>query len=102
MAEKDLLAFNLLGSSKSVGSQSTTQEYRSGEAIFKQGDKADSLFYIKDGNATLTVVSKSGKKEVSAILRWRDLFGAGWDRSGSVPSSTAKAIRPSTITKVQR
>jgi CRP-like cAMP-binding protein len=65
MAEKDLLAFNLLGSSKSVGSQSTTQEYRSGEAIYTQGDKADSLFYIKNGNAKLTVVPKSGKRRLS-------------------------------------
>jgi CRP-like cAMP-binding protein len=102
MAEKDLLAFNLLGSSKSVGTQSTTQEYRSGELIFEQGDKADALFYIKKGNAKLTVVSKTGKKAVIAILRCGDFFGEGCLTGESVRSSTAKAIRHSTITKVKR
>lgn len=102
MAEKDLLAFNLLGSFKSVGTQSITQEYRSGEAIFKQGDKADALFYIKNGSAKLTVVSNSGKKAVIAILRCGDFFGEGCLAGGSLRSSTAKAIRPSTITKVKR
>jgi CRP-like cAMP-binding protein len=102
MAEKDLLAFNLLGSSQSVGTQSTTQEYRSGQPIFEQGDNADALFYIKDGNAKLTVVSKSGRKAVIAILRCGDFFGEGCLTSGSVRSSTAKAIRRSTITKIKR
>ena len=102
MAEKDLLAFNLLGSSKSVGAQSTTQEYRSGQSIFKQGDKSDALFYIQKGNAKLTVVSKSGKKAVIALLRCGDFFGEGCLTGGTVRSSTAKAIRPSTITQVKR
>lgn len=102
MAEKDLLAFNLLGSSKSVGTQSTTQEYRSGQAIFEQGDKADAIFYIKTGNAKLTVLSKSGKKAVIAILRCGDFFGEGCLTGESVRSSTAKAIRASTITSVKR
>jgi CRP-like cAMP-binding protein len=102
MAEKDFLAFNMLGSSKSVGDESTTQEYRSGQLIFKQGDKADALFYIQNGNAKLTVVSKSGRKAVIAILRCGDFFGEGCLTSGSLRSSTARAIRSSTITQVKR
>jgi CRP-like cAMP-binding protein len=102
MGEKDLLAFNLLGSSKSVGTQSTTQEYRSGQVIFEQGDKADALFYIQNGNAKLTVVPKRGKKAVIAILRCGDFFGEGCLTGESIRSSTAKAIRRSTITRVKR
>jgi len=102
MAEKDLLAFNLLGLSQSIETQSTTQEYRSGQPIFEQGDNADALFYIKDGNAKLTVVSKGGRKAVIAILRCGDFFGEGCLTSGSVRSSTAMAIRRSTITRIKR
>ena len=64
MADNDLLAFNLLGSSKSIGTRSVTQEYRSGEAIFAQGDKADAMFYIQDGNVKLTVTSRGGGETI--------------------------------------
>ncbi len=102
MAEKDLLAFNSLGSSKSVSTLSTTQVYRSGQAIFGQGDKADAIFYIQNGNAKLTVVSKSGKKAVIAILRRGDFFGEGCLSRETLRTSTASAIHKSTIIKVKR
>jgi CRP/FNR family transcriptional regulator, cyclic AMP receptor protein len=102
MAEKDLLAFNMLGSSKSIGNLSTTQEYRSGQVIFEQGDKADALFYIQNGNAKLTVVPKTRKKAVIAILRCGDFFGEDCLAGESVRSSTARAIRSSTITRIKR
>lgn len=102
MPDRNLLAFNLLGSSRSVGAQSTTEEYRSGHAIFEQGDKADAIFYIQNGNAKLTVVSPSGNKAVIAILRRGDFFGEGCLTSKSLRTSTATTIRPSTITRVKR
>ena len=102
MAEKDFLAFNSLGSSKSVSDLSSTQVYRSGQAIFGQGDKADAIFYIQSGNAKLTVVSKSGKKAVIAILRHGDFFGEGCLSGKTLRTSTASAIHKSTIIKVKR
>jgi CRP-like cAMP-binding protein len=102
MAEIDLLAFNSVGLSKSFSTLSTTQVYRSGEAIFGQGDKADAIFYVQNGNAKLTVVSKSGKKAVIAILRRGDFFGESCLASQSLRSSTATAIHPSTIIRVKR
>jgi CRP/FNR family cyclic AMP-dependent transcriptional regulator len=102
MADTNLLAFNLLGSSRSVGALSITEEYRSGQSIFEQGDKADAIFYIQNGNAKLTVVSKGGRKAVIAILRCGDFFGEGCLTSHSLRTSTATAIRPSTITRVKR
>jgi len=102
MADTDSLAFNYLGSSKSVGTQSTTQEYRSGQTIFDQNDKADAIFYIQAGNAKLTVVSKGGKKAVIAILRRGDFFGESCLTSRARRSSSATAIRASTIIRVKR
>ena len=46
----------------------STHDYRNKQAIFAQGDKADALFYIRDGHVKLTVTSKSGKKAIIAIL----------------------------------
>lgn len=102
MADKNSLAFNYLGSSKSIEAQSTTQEYHIGQLIFDQGDKADAIFYIQDGNAKLTVVSKSGKKAVIAILRQGDFFGEGCLAKRALRTSSATAIRPSTIARMER
>ncbi len=102
MANKNSLAFNYFGSSKSICTQSTTQEYRSGQSIFNQGDKADAIFYIQNGNAKLTVTSKSGKKAVIAILRQGDFFGERCVTSRSPRTASATAIRASTIVRVKR
>jgi CRP-like cAMP-binding protein len=102
VADKNSLAFNYLGSSKSIEAQSTTQEYHIGQLIFDQGDKADAIFYIQDGNAKLTVVSKSGKKAVIAILRQGDFFGEGCLAKRALRTSSATAIRPSTIARMER
>jgi CRP-like cAMP-binding protein len=95
------IAFNYFGRLQSVGSQSTTQEYRSGETIFAQGDKADAIFYVQNGNAKLTVVSASRKKAVIAILRRGDFFGESCLTRGTYRTSSATAIRRSTIIRVE-
>jgi CRP-like cAMP-binding protein len=102
MANNGSLAFNYLGSSKSIRNQSTTLQYRSGQTIFDQGDKADAIFYIQDGNAKLTVQSKSGKKAVIAILRCGDFLGESCLMGRTLRASSATAIRASTIIRVKR
>ena len=54
------------------------RDYRHKQAIFAQGDKADAMFYVQNGNVKLTVASKGGKKAVIAILRQGDFFGEGF------------------------
>src|SRR5690348_10724345 len=43
--------------------------------IFTQGDPADAIFYILEGNVRLTVLSKHGKEAILAILGKREFFG---------------------------
>jgi len=47
------------------------------EAIFAQGDEADSVFYIQSGKVKLTVVSQAGKEATIAIVGERNFFGEG-------------------------
>ena len=47
------------------------------KAIFRQGDPADSIFYIEKGKVKVTVVSKRGKEAVVAILGRGDFLGEG-------------------------
>jgi CRP/FNR family transcriptional regulator, cyclic AMP receptor protein len=45
------------------------------EAFFSQGDPADSVFYLQDGRAKITVVSQSGKEATIALLSAGDFVG---------------------------
>jgi CRP/FNR family transcriptional regulator, cyclic AMP receptor protein len=102
MAYKSPLAFTSLDLFNRVDTQTTTRDYRKSQAIFAQGDKADAMFYIRRGTVKLTVVSKSGKKAVIAILRHGDFFGEGCLARQSLWTSTATAIQTSTIARVKR
>ena len=47
------------------------------DIIFKQGDVADSVFYIRKGKVKVTVLSKEGKEAVVAILGVDEFIGEG-------------------------
>ncbi len=47
------------------------------QAIFAQGDAADSIFYIQEGKVRLTVVSEVGKEATLGILGQGEFFGEG-------------------------
>ena len=51
--------------------------YRRKEIIFKQGDDADAVIYIKNGNVKVCVISKEGKEAVIAILGADEFIGEG-------------------------
>jgi len=51
--------------------------YRKNETIFRQGDSADAVFYIMDGECKVTVVSEKGKEAVVALHEKGDFFGEG-------------------------
>jgi CRP/FNR family cyclic AMP-dependent transcriptional regulator len=45
------------------------------QAFFKQGDAADSVFYLQRGRARLTVVSQNGKEATITLLSAGDFVG---------------------------
>lgn len=102
MANTRISNFNRRTFLKKIGTRKTAREYGNNQAIFAQGDAADSMFYIESGNVKLTVLSKGGKKAVIGILRQGDFFGEGCLARGAVRSSTATAIHPSTIARVTK
>ena len=55
----------------------TIARYRKDEVVFRQGDPADSVFYIRDGECKVTVVSERGKEAVVAIHKNGDFLGEG-------------------------
>ena len=82
---------------ESAGVDRTVVEYREGAVIFRQGDRADRVFYIQAGSVRLSVLSKTGREAVVATLGPRDFFGesclAGQTiRIGSATATTASRI----------
>jgi len=47
------------------------------QAIFTQGDGADSVFYVQEGKVRLTVVSKTGKEATIGVVGEGNFFGEG-------------------------
>jgi CRP/FNR family cyclic AMP-dependent transcriptional regulator len=60
-----------------VGVAGTALSYRKGQAVFSQGEPANSVFYIHKGGTKLTVLSGRGKEAVLAILEAGNFFGEG-------------------------
>ena len=79
----------------------TSQEYLAEESVFSQGDAADAVFYIQSGKVKLTVVSKSGKEAVVAILPQASFFGEGCLAGQPLRMATASAVERSTIVRVK-
>jgi CRP/FNR family transcriptional regulator, cyclic AMP receptor protein len=52
-------------------------DYRKDQIVYRQGDPADSVFYIRSGKVKATVVSEQGKEAVVALLGADDFFGEG-------------------------
>ena len=73
------------------------------EAFFSQGDSADCVFYLQDGRAKLTVISKEGKEATIAMLTVGDFVGE--DSMAGTPGlrmATATAITPCAALKIER
>ena len=88
-----------LGSS---GVTKTVVRYRRGESIFTQGDTCEHVMYIQTGGVKLSVVSKTGREAVVAMLGPGDFFGEGCLAGQPVRMGTASAITPATILLVAK
>jgi CRP/FNR family transcriptional regulator, cyclic AMP receptor protein len=90
----------LLLAKLSVGK--TSRAYQADESVFSQGDPADAVFYVQSGKVKLTVVSKTGKEAVVAILPEDSFFGEGCLAGQPLRMATACTIQPSTIIRVEK
>jgi CRP-like cAMP-binding protein len=78
------------------------RDYLAGDSIYSQGDPANAVFYIQSGKVKLTVVSMSGKEAVIAYLPAGSFFGEASLASESHRISSAHALQPSTIIRLEK
>jgi CRP/FNR family cyclic AMP-dependent transcriptional regulator len=72
------------------------------QTIFTQGEAADAVFYIKEGNIRLTVVSKSGKEATLSILNVGDFFGEGSLAGQPLRMGSATAMTSCTLLRIDK
>ena len=72
-------------------------EYPRGATIFAQGDPCRHVLYIQKGDVKLSVLSKSGREAVVAMLGAGEFFGEGCLAGQPVRMGTAKATTDSSV-----
>jgi len=72
------------------------------QAIFTQGDAADSVFYIQEGKVRLTVVSKAGKEATLGILHAGEFFGEGSLAGQSLRMGSATAMTDCEALRIEK
>lgn len=80
----------------------TSRDYRKGQPVFSQGDRADAVFFVHRGKIKLTVLSRQGKQAVIALLGPGDFFGEGCLAGQPLRMATATAMTESSIARVAK
>jgi CRP-like cAMP-binding protein len=102
MKWKALRPFNVQAFLDSSGIAKKIVEYPRGEVIFTQGDPCQHVMYIRKGTVKLSVLSKSGREAVVAMLGQGEFFGEGCLAGQPVRIGSATATTDSTILLVDK
>jgi CRP/FNR family transcriptional regulator, cyclic AMP receptor protein len=89
--------FNIQAFLDSAGIAKTIVEFQTKDTVFSQGDIGKDVLYIQKGSVKLSVVSKTGKEAVVAILKPGDFVGEGALAGQPLRIATATAITPVTL-----
>ena len=96
------LAFDAQAFLDSSGVSRRIKELKKAEAIYAQGDAAESVLYLQSGGVKLTVINEVGKEAVVAILGPGDFFGEGSLAGQPIRMGTATAITPAAVLVIKK
>jgi CRP/FNR family transcriptional regulator, cyclic AMP receptor protein len=102
MKSKQNGPFNAEAFLDSAGVDRRIVEYRRAAVIFTQGDPCESVLYVQKGGVKLSVLSKSGREAVVAMLGPGEFFGEGCLAGQPVRMGNATATTDSTILLVDK
>ena len=102
MANKKIPRFNPVTFLAKVGDGKTLLTYPKKQILFSQGNAADAVFYIQEGQVKLSVESPEGKEAVIAILEPGSFFGEGCLAGQLVWMATATVLKNSCIVRIDK
>jgi CRP/FNR family transcriptional regulator, cyclic AMP receptor protein len=85
-----------------MGGGRSLSNYRKNQKIFAQGDAADSVFFVQDGQVKLSIISELGKEAVVALHQKGDFFGEGCLSGQSLRLATAAAMTDCVIMRMDK
>src|SRR6476661_3473028 len=80
----------------SAGAARGVMTYPKGKIVFSQGQPSDAVLYIQKGSIKISVLSRTGKEAVVAMLGPGDFFGEGALTGQAVRIGTATTTAPTT------
>ena len=60
---------------KMISSLFVEQSYKKNSQILRQGDGADFMYLVRDGNLKITKLTMDGREKIAGILNKGDFFG---------------------------
>lgn len=85
-----------------INGERRVTEYRKNQKIFSQGDTADAVYYVQQGQVKVCVISEQGKEAVVALHGKGDFFGEGCLTGQPIRLATVAAIANSTIMRIDK
>ena len=102
MKRKGKLPFDLRAFLSKVNGGRTISEFRRKQVVYRQGDPADSVFYIQSGKVKKTVISEQGKEAVVAVLGTEDFFGEGCLAGEALRLATVATLTECVIARISK
>lgn len=85
----------------SIAKISRMEKYDAGAVIFKEGDRADHLYLILEGEVQLHIqVDDRGNTAVVEVLSWGDPLGWSAAVEPYIMTATARCTKPATVVAI--
>jgi CRP-like cAMP-binding protein len=85
-----------------AGVARTVAAYRKAETIYSQGDVCGTVMYVQQGEVKISVLSKTGREAIVAVLGPGEFFGEGALAGQPLRAGTATASAQSTILVIEK
>jgi CRP-like cAMP-binding protein len=102
VAAKRKGSFNVLAFLESAGISRRIAEYVRGDVIYTQGDPCEAVMYIQSGGVKLSVLSRTGREGVVAMLGAGEFFGEGCLAGQPVRMGSATANLRTTVLVIEK
>ncbi len=80
----------------------TLIEFGANRNIYRQGQPADSLFYVRRGKVKIAVSSREGKEAIVAVLGAGEFFGEGCLAGQPLRMATATAMTDCSLFRIEK
>jgi CRP/FNR family transcriptional regulator, cyclic AMP receptor protein len=87
---------------ESAGAARRVARYPKGKTLFSQGEPSNSVMYIQKGAVKMSVLSRTGREAVVAMLGPGDFFGEGALTGQSIRIGTATATTLTTVLIIEK